>query len=204
MKEPNIGKKSLYFLQALREGLGQACMSEFMLDECGRILLNLKKRKNKIMFIGNGGSAAIANHQAIDYTNNGGFKAITFNESSFLTCMANDYGYDQVFARPIRTFAEEGDALIAISSSGKSRNILEGVKAAKEKKCCVITLSGFSHLNPLRQQGDINFYVPNNNYGLVEILHLSILHALLDSFMEKRMKKYEMNLRYFQKNHETV
>ena len=82
------------------------------------------------MFIGNGGSAAIANHQAIDFTNSGKFRAMTFNESSALTCIANDYGYDQVFAHPIRTFAEEGDMLVAISSSGKSKNILEGVKAA--------------------------------------------------------------------------
>lgn len=140
-------------------------------------------RGHKILFIGNGGSAAIASHQAVDYWKNGGLRALTFNDASLLTCIGNDYGYACVFEKPIQTFAESGDVLIAISSSGRSVNILNGVKAAQQRNCTVITLSGFSPENDLRRLGDINLYVPSGNYGYVEIAHLIILHCTLDIIM---------------------
>lgn len=137
----------------------------------------------KIIFIGNGGSAAIAAHMAIDYWKNGGFPALTFNEPSLLTCISNDYGYEWVFDKPVRRFASAGDVLVAISSSGKSPNILNGVKAGRDTKCRVITLSGFGADNPLRRTGDLNFYVKSHSYGVVEIAHLSILHSILEESM---------------------
>jgi D-sedoheptulose 7-phosphate isomerase len=91
------------------------------------------RNKAKIMFIGNGGSAAIASHQAMDFFNNCNIKTASFNDPSLLTCMANDYGYSEVFARPISVLGEKGDILAAISSSGKSLNIIKGVEAAKKK-----------------------------------------------------------------------
>ena len=77
-------------------------------------------------------------------------------------------------------FIEQRDVLIAISSSGKSKNILLGVKAAQKKRAQVITLSGFKSNNHLRKMGDINFYVPSSEYGYVEITHLVLCHAVLD------------------------
>ena len=77
----------------------------------------------------------------------------------------------------------EGDALIAISSSGKSENILRGVDVAQSKGCSVITLSGFDKSNPLRSKGIYNFYVPANDYGPVEITHQYICHCILDTIM---------------------
>ncbi len=133
----------------------------------------------KIIFIGNGGSAAIASHQAVDYWKNGGIEAIAFNDSSLLTCLANDYGYEQVFAVPIKRFARAGDVLIAISSSGKSANILNGARTALEMGCRLISFSGFSAANPLRGMGDVNFYVPSSAYGLVEVSHLALIHSIL-------------------------
>jgi D-sedoheptulose 7-phosphate isomerase len=135
---------------------------------------------NKLIFIGNGGSAAIASHMATDYSKNGGIRALAFNDSSMLTCLGNDLGYDQVFAKQIELHACPGDLVIAISSSGRSPNILNGVKAARATKCTVITLSGFTPDNPLRSLGDINFYVASDRYGFVEISHLTICHAILD------------------------
>lgn len=134
----------------------------------------------KLMFIGNGGSASIASHFGMDYWHAGGLRSMSFNDPSQLTCMGNDYGYEQVFAKPIETFAEEGDVLVAISSSGSSPNILRGVEAARSRGCTVITLSGFKPDNPLRGSGDINFYVPSESFGFVELWHSAILHALLD------------------------
>ncbi len=137
----------------------------------------------KILFIGNGGSAAIASHQAVDYWRNGGLAALAFNDASLLTCISNDFGYERVFAEPIVRFAREGDVLVAISSSGRSANILNGVEAARKADCRVITLSGFSSDNPLRALGDLNFYVPSDSYGIVEITHLSLLHGVLEERM---------------------
>ena len=90
---------------------------------------------------------------AIDFWKNGGIKAISFNDASQLTCLGNDYGYGYIFEKPIEMFAETGDVLIAISSSGKSENILRAAKCAYRKGCKIITLSGFEADNPLSGMG---------------------------------------------------
>ena len=135
----------------------------------------------KLMFIGNGASASISSHMATDYWKNGGMRAICFNDSAQLTCLSNDYGYDKVFEIPIQMFADEEDVLFAISSSGASQNILNGVKAARAKGIYIITFSGFEVDNPLRFLGDFNFYVPQDSYGPVEILHLFLCHSICDA-----------------------
>ncbi len=139
--------------------------------------------KGKIMFIGNGASAAISSHMSTDFWKNGNIRAVAFNDSSLLTCIGNDYGYPYVFEKPVEMFADRGDILLAISSSGRSENILRGVQAARAKGCSVVTLSGFESDNPLSVMGDFNFYVPSKSYGPVEILHHSICHCLLDTLM---------------------
>jgi len=140
----------------------------------------------KVIFIGNGGSAAIASHQAVDYWKNGGMRAMAFNDASLLTCIGNDYGYPHVFEKPVEMFADPGDVLVAISSSGRSENIHRGARAGAAKACRVITLSGFEPGNPLREVGELNFYVPARSYGQVEITHLAICHAMLDLIIETR------------------
>lgn len=135
---------------------------------------------NSIFFIGNGGSAAIASHLANDFSNVGGFRARALNDPAALTSLANDKGYESVFSTQLETQAKAGDLLIAISSSGASENILRAVRTARGLGCDVVTFSGFSHANPLRYQGDLNFYVPASHYGIVEITHLALLHAVLD------------------------
>lgn len=151
-----------------------------------RLLEEVIKEKKQVIFIGNGGSAGIASHMAVDFWKNGGVKATAFNDSSLLTCLSNDYGYEYVFAKPIETFAEKGDLLIAISSSGNSPNILNGVKAARARGLKVITLSGFKSDNKLLAQGDINFFVPSPEYGPVEVLHQFICHYILDILLKER------------------
>ena len=149
------------------------------------IILKQALLGKKIMFIGNGGSSAISSHMAIDFWKNGRIKAIAFNDASLLTCISNDYGYEHVFAKPVEAFADNGDVLIAISSSGRSENIVNGVKAAIKKECRIITLSGFSPDNPLCKMGDVNFYVPSDTYSHVEIIHHTICHYMLDIIIEK-------------------
>ena len=135
---------------------------------------------NKLIFVGNGGSASIASHMATDYSKNGNIRALALNDGAMLTCLGNDLGYDKVFAKQIQLYAQDGDVVIAISSSGRSANILNAVEAARAAKCMVITLSGFTIDNPLRGLGDINFYIASDCYGFVEIGHLTICHAILD------------------------
>jgi len=151
----------------------------------------MKKRTaagRKLIFIGNGASAAISSHQAADYWKNGGMRAIAFNDAALLTCVSNDIGYAHVFEKPVEMFADKGDVLVAISSSGKSENILKAARAARAKGCGIITLSGFKARNPLRSLGDINFYVPSAQYGHIEILHHSICHCALEYIIEGAKK----------------
>lgn len=135
---------------------------------------------NKIMIVGNGGSAGIASHTAIDFSKNANLRALAFNDSSALTCLGNDFGYEHVFAKQIEFHGKPHDLLIAISSSGGSPNILNAVAAARARNIRAVTFSGFKADNPLRRSGDLNFYVPASEYGFVEMAHQALLHALLD------------------------
>jgi D-sedoheptulose 7-phosphate isomerase len=152
-------------------------------DWATHLAIRTHAQGNKLMFIGNGGSAAIASHMATDFTKNGNLRTVAFNDSSMLTCLGNDLGYENVFAKQIEMHARQGDFLVAISSSGRSANILKGVSAARTIGCAVLTLSGFQADNPLRRLGDVNMWVNSGEYGFVEIAHLALCHAVLDMAM---------------------
>jgi D-sedoheptulose 7-phosphate isomerase len=144
------------------------------------LALEATARDGKMMFIGNGGSAAIASHMAIDFTKNGGMPALCFNDGAALTCLGNDFGYEEVFAGQLRAHARKGDVLFAISSSGSSENILRAVAVARDRGCAVITMTGFKPGNPLRALGDVNFHIGLSDYGLVEVAHTAMIHAVVD------------------------
>jgi len=144
------------------------------------LIKNYSAAGKKLIFIGNGGSAAIASHEAVDFSKNGKIRSMCFNEASLLTCLGNDYGYEFVFEKSLDIFADRGDVLIAISSSGRSPNILKAVTRARELDCAVLTFSGFSQDNPLRRSGDFNYYVGSDKYGCVELSHQTLLHMILD------------------------
>ena len=148
------------------------------------MLKAVKEAGGKIIWVGNGGSAAITSHSAADYFRTGKIKTLCFSDASLLTCMSNDFGYPAVFAKPIELYAEVGDVLVAISSSGQSVNILNAVQVAKDKGCKVVTLSGFMAINPLRKLGDVNFYVSCGEYGHVELAHGVLCHSFLDLYMQ--------------------
>jgi len=171
---------------SLTTGSGEVVKFEEGIESVCSLILDQSGKGKKLMFVGNGASASIASHMSTDYWKNGGIRAVAFNDSSLLTCISNDYGYQHVFEKPIEMFADSGDILFAISSSGKSENILRGVQAAKNKGCKVITLSGFKDDNSLRSSGDFNFFVPSNGYGPVEITHLSVCHCIIDLIIENR------------------
>ena len=164
---------------------GKAILSDDAFDKIILLIFGLKQENNKLIFIGNGGSASIASHMATDFLKNGGFPAIAFNDASLITCVSNDLGYENVFKKPLDMLANKGDLLVSISSSGRSPNILHATQAAKKKSCPIITLSGFDSDNPLRRLGEINFYIKSRSYGYVEIAHSTICHYILDTIIEK-------------------
>jgi len=150
------------------------------IEKVVNLIVSQEESGNKLMFIGNGASAAISSHMSTDFWKTCGIRSIAFNDSSLLTCLGNDFGYEHIFEKSIEMFADRGDILVAISSSGKSENIIRGVNSAKLKECSVITLSGFKEDNPLSSAGDYNFYVPAQEYGPVEVIHHSVCHCILD------------------------
>lgn len=145
-------------------------------------LLSQREKKNTVYIIGNGGSAAVASHAQIDFLNVAKLKVHVLHESSVITCMANDYGYENAFALILETMLSKDDLLIAISSSGQSKNICKAAVTAKDHGAKVITLSGFQKNNPLRKLGDLNYWLNSTDYGFVEIGHQFILHNFSDRF----------------------
>lgn len=164
---------------------GKTLNLETAISEVVDIVIKMDRKDNKVILLGNGGSASIASHIVTDFLKNGNIPAITFSDSSLLTCLSNDLGYENVFAKPLEILAKLHDILFIISSSGKSKNILNAARKAKEKGCFLVTLSGFEKENLLRKMGDINFYVPSDAYGFVEIAHLAVCHSIVDNLLEE-------------------
>ncbi len=175
------------------EGLGEAIRTVACTDAAGAEMtreaaydatlaraLETTSRGGHIFFIGNGGSAGIASHMANDFSKNGAMPALCFNDGAALTCLGNDFGFEHVFAKQMEFHARRGDLLVAISSSGNSANILLAVEAARKIGCGVVTMSGFSAENKLRRLGDVNFHVGVKDYGLVEVAHTALIHAVVD------------------------
>lgn len=144
------------------------------------LLRELRRRNGSLYLVGNGGSAAVASHSVTDFLNVARLRAATLHDSSLITCMANDYGYENAFARILATLAQSGDALIAISSSGKSPNIRNAAAKMRELGGSVVTLSGFVPDNPLRSLGNLNIWLDSRDYGMVEIGHQFVLHNIAD------------------------
>jgi len=138
----------------------------------------------KVILAGNGGSAAMASHVAVDLTKAAGIRAINFNEADLLTCFANDYGYEHWVARALGFYADPGDLAVLISSSGASQNIVNGAEQASAMGLAVISLSGFSPDNPLRRLGDLNLWAPSDSYNIVEMTHHVWLLAIVDYLTE--------------------
>ena len=151
------------------------------------LLLEVNKNNKKILIFGNGGSAAIASHFSVDLTKNAGVRCLNFNEADLITCFANDYGFEHWVEKAIDFYGDEGDLLIVISSSGRSQNMLNGVKAARNGNFkSVVTLSGFAEDNPLNQLGDINLWLDSKAYNFVENIHQIWLLIIVDLLIVKR------------------
>jgi D-sedoheptulose 7-phosphate isomerase len=147
---------------------------------------DVRAGEGTIHFVGNGASAAMASHMALDWSKNGKVRATAHNDAAALTAYGNDLGYDRVFAAALQRHARAGDLLATISSSGNSPNIVSAIAAAREKGLRVVTFSGLKPENKSRAAGDLNFFIQAWSYGMVECAHQVLLHAWIDRFMDVR------------------
>jgi D-sedoheptulose 7-phosphate isomerase len=155
----------------------------------GDIMVNAIKNGNKIISCGNGGSMSDAMHFAEELTGKfreerKGIPAIAISDPAYLTCTANDYGYDKIFSRFVETFGEKGDVLLAISTSGNSPNVINAALAAKEKGMKVVALTGKDG-GKLKNMADVEIRVPHNGYSdRIQEVHIKIIHSLIQYIEE--------------------
>ena len=141
---------------------------------------------NKLLFCGNGGSAAESQHMAAEYcatlnhhNPRKGFKAIALTvDTSFITAWSNDFGFDGIFARQIETLGEENDLLICYSTSGSSKNSIEAALEAKRKKMTVLSFTGNSENNKLAEISSSSFLAPSSKTALIQELHTIMGHEV--------------------------
>ena len=172
------------YLERYRQSLIETDVSGELI-RMKEMLLEVKERGNKVIVVGNGGSAAIAGHIAVDFTKQAGIRTVNFNEPNLITCFANDYGYEKWVSKAIEFYGDKGDIAILISTSGSSLNMLNAAKTAKELNMQVVTFTGFDEENPLKQSGNLNLWVNSRAYNVVENTHQIWLLLVCDLIIGK-------------------
>jgi phosphoheptose isomerase len=164
-----------------------------MFDRAAAILLEAYTRGARIFSCGNGGSASIANHMQCDHVK--GIRTATdltpqalslSTNVELLTAIANDMGYENVFAYQLQSHSGPGDVLVAVSSSGRSANIVRALTWARENGLHTISVTGFDG-GAAKSEAEVNIHVDCANYGVIEDLHQSIMHALAQYIRQSRM-----------------
>lgn len=149
------------------------------------------KKYNQILILGNGGSCTIATHICEDFAKMVGIPALAFNDAAMITCLSNDYSYEDAMSEWIKIYGylpremyDPNSLAIFISSSGKSQNVINAAKTFG--KTDTITLTGFKKGNSLSQLGDINVWIDSQSYGEVESFHATFLHIVLDTLIQEK------------------
>ena len=175
------------YLSLMQRAIGD--VDHAMLAAAVKVLRETKRAKGKVMLAGNGGSASIASHIAVDLTKTCELRAVSFNVPELITCFGNDFGYERWVEKAVDYYADPKDLVVLISSSGKSPNILNAARTAKRSGMKLVTFSGFRRDNPLRKMGDLNFWVDSSAYNVVEMTHSVWLGAILDSYVGLDLSK---------------
>jgi len=167
------------YLNRYKKSLFETDVSEKAI-EMKKLLLEIKNNGKKVIVAGNGGSAAMASHVAVDFTKQGKIRTVNFNEPDLITCLANDYGYENWVEKAVEFYGDKDDLLILISSSGNSENMINAAKTAKSLGITVVTFTGFKSNNPLKQEGELNFWLDSKAYNVVENTHQIWLLMICD------------------------
>lgn len=162
-----------------------------LIETAGQTMVTSIRNGGKIISCGNGGSMCDAMHFAEELTgryreNRKAIPAISISDPSHISCVANDFGYDFVFSRYLEAVGQKGDVLLAISTSGNSKNILEAIKTAKEKGMKVVGLTGKSG-GAMAELCDVEIRAPFSEYAdRAQEIHIKVIHSLID-FIENNL-----------------
>lgn len=156
-----------------------------LLEKFKSIAIKVKNDNSKLIFAGNGASAAISAHAAVDFTKQAKVRGITFNEADLITCYSNDFGYENWMSEAIKSYYKKNDAVVLTSVSGESPSTVNAAITAKELGLNVITFSGKNIDNKLKSIGDINFWVNSDAYNIVECIHMIWVTTVIDSIVGK-------------------
>jgi D-sedoheptulose 7-phosphate isomerase len=181
-----------HFFEAL-EVLNQFSVEEnfIKIDEAGTFMVRSLQNGGKLISCGNGGSMCDAMHFAEELTgryrdNRKAIPAISISDPSHLSCVANDFGYDSVFSRFIEAFGKEGDVLLAISTSGNSKNVIKAIETAKSKGMKVIGLTGKDG-GQMKELCDVEIRAPFSTFAdRAQEIHIKVIHSLID-FIERNL-----------------
>ena len=161
------------------------------IEQAANLIIDCLKNNNKIILCGNGGSASQASHISAEFV--GRFKkerkalpAVSLTaDLSAITAIANDYGYDKIFERQIEALGEEGDVLIALTTSGNSQNIVNAIEKSRLMKIKTIGLLG-KNGGKAKSMANIDIIIPSGNTPRIQEAHLTILHIICE-LVEKRL-----------------
>jgi len=161
------------------------------IEKAGQTMVESIIKNAKIISCGNGGSMSDAMHFAEEMTgrfreNRQAIPALAISDPAHITCTANDFGFEYVFSRYIEALGNENDTLLAISTSGNSKNIIEAISAAKKKGMKVIALTGHDG-GKIKDMCDVEIRVPHNGYSdRIQEIHIIIIHSIID-YIENAM-----------------
>lgn len=155
---------------------------EIALENISDLISEAKRKNGNVWLLGNGGSSAIASHFSQDLLNKHHVKSNVISDASLITCLANDYGFENVYEISLKVLSGENDLLIIISSSGESKNVLKCANFAKKNSIKLITFTAFDAGNSLwNKSAEVAVYIPTHEYGKAEIGHAALLHAVIDN-----------------------
>ena len=156
-----------------------------IIAQISKIIATTFENGNKVLICGNGGSSTDAMHFAEELT--GKFRkerralpAISLTDPSHITCVANDYGFEEIFARGVEAYGKEGDVLIAISTSGNSQNVINAIRIASNKKMIVFGLLG-KNGGKLNNKCDLQLIAPGNTTDRIQEIHIAVLHTIIET-----------------------
>ncbi len=179
----------------MRNGSGHEIEPDSAFEQWREFTREIRTAKKTVYLIGNGASASMASHMAADLAKNAFLRTEVFTDLSLITAVANDLGYEEIYAEPLRLRMIHGDMLVAVSSSGQSPNVLRAAKEAVGLGGFVVTLSAMSQNNALRSLGMLNFHVPAETYGMAETCHAAVLHYWVDQVLATtRRPQYDSEL----------
>ena len=161
------------------------------LTDFKNLCLKVKECDAKLMIAGNGASASIASHAALDFTKQAKVRSMAFNDHNLITAFSNDYGYENWISEAVKAYGQKHDVVVLISSSGNSQNVVKAAKTSKDLGYKVVTFSGFTSSNELKKWGDINFWINSKAYNIIESVHGIWMFAVVDLLVGKA--EYSVN-----------